>query len=79
MPRTGRYGTAVFEAWRTISKRDFHFLSDGAVPDLDPWANYNLPIIGIDALAAGARSAGALGSCRIELPARNEGDRNQFS
>ena len=68
MPSTGRYGTAVFEAWRVIPKYDFAFLSGGSKPDLDPWTYYNLPVLGIDALSAGSRSKDVLGSCRIELP-----------
>ena len=72
MPSTGRYGAAVFEDWWVIPKRDFPFLSDGAVPGLDSRAYYNPPAHGIDALADGARNAGTLGSRRIELPTKND-------
>ena len=71
MPSTGRYGTVVFEAWRAIRKTDFFLLSGGSVPDLDPGAYYNLPVLGIGALSAGARSKDTIGSCRIELPIKN--------
>ena len=71
MPSAGKYGTEVSESRRTIPKRDFFFLIDGAVPDLDPWAYYNLPVLGIDPLSAGARASGTLGSCRIEHPNKN--------
>ena len=71
MPITGKYGTAVSEVWRVIPKRDFFSPNDVATPDLDHWAYYNLPVLGIDALTAGTRAGGTLGSCRIEHPTRD--------
>ena len=73
MPSAGKYGTAVFEARRTVPKRDFFFLSDGTAPDIDHWAYYNLPFLGIGALSDLARAGATLGSCRIELPNKKNG------
>ena len=69
----GKYGTAVFETWRVAPGRDFDCLSFGKIPDLDPRAYYKLPVLGIDALAAGARKVDTLGSCRIEIPTEWKG------
>lgn len=73
MPSVGKYGTAVFEARRPLPKCDFLFLIGGTIPDLDPWTYYNLPVLGIDELAAGARGSGTLGSRRIEMPTKMRG------
>ena len=70
MPSTGTYGAAVSEPSRLIIRRSFDYISKGLDVDLGPWTYYSLPVLGIDALSAGGRAEGALGSCRIELPAR---------